>query len=307
MNSDRTHRQLSAARRPMPLARLLLLAGISAALGLHGVASAQSGVGHYASVNGLQLYYEVYGQGQPLILLHGGLGSIEMFSPILPQLAKGRQVIAVDLQGHGRTADANRPLSYEAMADDVAALLRSLKLNRADVMGYSLGGEVALQTAIRHPEAVRKLVLVSTAFRQDGWYPEVLAGEAQMGPQSAEMTKQTPLYTLYAQLAPRPQDWTQLHYELHDLLTQNYDWSKGVAALKMPILLVVGDSDAVWTNHAVQFFELLGGGQKDGGYDGSGMAKSQLAILPGLTHYTIFASPALATTVTPFLDAPTAK
>lgn len=146
--------------------------------------------GNYAEVNGLDMYYETYGgTGLPLILLHGGVGAIEMFGEVLPLLANGRQVIAVDLQAHGRTADIDRPLRYELMADDIAALIKYLRFEKADVMGYSLGGAVALQTAIRHPYVVRKLVVVSTAFKRDGWYPEILAGMAQMGPEAAEPMK----------------------------------------------------------------------------------------------------------------------
>jgi pimeloyl-ACP methyl ester carboxylesterase len=261
-------------------------------------------VGKYVSVNGLNLYYEIYGAGDPLVLLHGGVGAIEMFGPVLPLLAEGRQVIAVDLQAHGRTADIDRPLRFELMADDIAALIKQLGLERADVMGYSLGGGVALQTAIRHPDVVRKLVLVSTPFKRDGWYPEVLAGMAQMGPEAAEPMKQTPMYELYASVAPKPEDWPVLLTKLGQLLKQDYDWSQDVATIKAPTLIVVGDADSVRTAHAVQFFELLGGGQADGGWDGSGMSHAQLAILPATTHYTIFSSPALASAVTPFLDAP---
>jgi pimeloyl-ACP methyl ester carboxylesterase len=263
--------------------------------------------GRYASVNGVNLYYETFGgSGQPLVLLHGGVGAIEMFGEVLPLLAHGRQVIGVDLQAHGRTADVDRPLSYELMADDIGALIGQLGFKSADVMGYSLGGGVALQTAIRHPALVRKLVLVSTAFRRDGWYPEVLAGMAQMGPVAAEPMKQTPMYQLYANIAPKPEDWPVLLTKLGVLLRQDYDWSKDVAAIKVPTLIVVGDADSIRTAHAVQFFELLGGGQADAGWDGSGMSSARLAILPGITHYTIFSSPVLAAAVTPFLDAPAA-
>src|SRR5215213_1361591 len=138
--------------------------------------------GNHAAVNGLELYYEIHGEGEPLILLHGGVGAIEMFGEVLPLLAEGRRVIAVDLQAHGRTADIDRPMTFEAMADDVAALIEHLGLGEADVMGYSLGGAVALRTAIRHPEVVRKLVLVPTPFKRDGWNPEGLTGMAQNGP-----------------------------------------------------------------------------------------------------------------------------
>lgn len=287
---------------------VFLTVSLAATVGLaqgqsKGTGMNRAAEGNYAEVNGLSLYYEVHGKGDPLILLHGGLGATGMFGEVASLLAEGRQVIAVDLQGHGRTTDIDRPLSYEAMADDIAALIKKLDLGRADVMGYSLGGGVAQQTAIRHPEAVRKLVLVSTTFRRDGWYPELLAGQAQMGTASAEATRGTSLYQVYADLAPRPQDWPVLHTKLQDLLTRDYDWSKEVAAIKAPTLLVFGDGDAVRTAHAVRFFELLGGGQHDGGFDGSGMSASRLAILPGVTHYTIFALPELAATATTFLDA----
>ena len=260
--------------------------------------------GDYAEVNGLELYYEVHGDGEPLILLHGGVGAIEMFGEVLPMLAEGRKVIGVDLQAHGRTADIDRPLSYEQMAEDVAALIGHLGFERADVMGYSLGGGVALQTAIRHPDAVRKLVAVSTAFKRDGWYPEVLAGMEQMGPAAAEPMKQTPMYQLYADVAPRPEDWPVLLTKLGELLSRDYDWSEQVAAMQVPTMIVVGDADSIRTAHAVEFFGLLGGGKRDAGWDGSGMPDARLAILPGTTHYDIFYSPALASAVTPFLDAP---
>src|SRR6202048_2466440 len=147
----------------------------------------------YSLVDGLKMYYEIHGTGEPLILLHGGLGSSDMFSEIMPVLLKKKQVIAVDLQAHGRTADINRPLSYEAMADDVAALIHSLKIEKAEVMGYSVGGEVALRTAIQHPKVVRKLVIVSATFSRDGWYPEIVAGMTKMGADSAASMKQTPM------------------------------------------------------------------------------------------------------------------
>jgi pimeloyl-ACP methyl ester carboxylesterase len=261
------------------------------------------GAGSYATVNGLGIYYEIHGTGRPLILLHGGVGAIEMFGEVLPLLAESRRVVAVDLQAHGRTADIDRPLSFESMADDIAALLGHLEIEKADVMGYSLGGGVALQTAIRHPEVVRKLVVVSTPFKRDGWYPEVLAGMGQMGPEAAEPMKQTPMYQLYASVAPKPEDWPVLLTKLGQLLGQDYDWSKDVAAIKTPTMIVVGDADSVRTAHAVQFFELLGGGIADARWDGSGMSNARLAILPATTHYDIF-SPTLASIVTPFFDAP---
>ena len=256
----------------------------------------------YAPVNGLKLYYEVYGAGEPLVLLHGGVGSIEMLMPLLPALAQVRQVIAVDLQAHGRTADIDRPLRYESMADDIADLLKQLHIEQADVMGYSLGGGTALQIAIRHPQRVRSLVLVSTPYARAGWFPEIRAAMAQMGPGSAEAMKQSPLYENYRALAPRLEDWPVLHTKLQNLLTQDYDWSAAVAALKARTLLVVGDADAISIAHTAAFFELLGGGKKDADWDGSGMGKARLAILPGVTHYNSFASPLLATAAVSFLN-----
>jgi pimeloyl-ACP methyl ester carboxylesterase len=269
--------------------------------------------GGYAPVNGLDMYYETFGGagtlpappgGTPLVLLHGGLGAIEMFGEILPLLAEGRHVIGVDLQAHGRTADIDRPLSFEWMADDVAALIYYLGFRRADVMGYSLGGGVAWQAAIRHPKAVRKLVVVSAPCKRDGWYPENLAGMAQMGPEAAEPMKQSPIYQLYAAIAPRPADWPVLLTKLGRLLRQDYDWSQDVAAIKAPVMIVVGDADAVRTAHAAEMFGLLGGGKAGGGWDGSGMPNARLAILPATTHYNTFSSPMLASIVRPFLDAP---
>jgi len=253
----------------------------------------------YAPVNGLKMYYEIHGAGEPLILLHGGVVGITMFGPNLDALSQKRKVIAVELQGHGRTADIDRPLSYEAMAEDIAALMRYLGIERGDVMGYSLGGGVALQTAIRHPALVRKLVVVSATCKRDGWYPEVLAAMAQMGPAAGEQMKQSPLYKLYPNV-----NWAALFTKLGDLLRKDYDWSKEVAAIKASTMIVFADADAVRPAHVIEFFGLLGGGQKDAGLDGSGRPANQLAILPGLTHYNLSSNPVLGAVVTPFLDAP---
>src|SRR5438132_7382074 len=266
--------------------------------------SERKGEGHYADVNGIKLYYEIHGKGRPLVLLHGGLGAIEMFGPNLTALAANHQVIAVDLQGHGRTADIDRPLSVEYMADDIAALIKYLKLERPDVMGYSLGGGVALQTAIRHPEVVGKLVVVSTPFRRNAFYPDILAQQGQVGVAMAEQMKQTPMYQLYASIAPRPEDWPRLLGKIGDAMKQDFDFSKEIAGIKATTLIVAGDADIFPPAHAVELFGLLGGGQRDGGWDGSGRPKSRLAILPGLTHYTIFNAPALAAVAIPFLDDP---
>ncbi|MGW9194716.1 alpha/beta fold hydrolase [Micromonospora chersina] len=255
----------------------------------------------YADVNGVRLWYEVHGTGRPLVLLHGGYGSTEMFAPVLPSLVTRRQVVAVDLQGHGRTADVDRPLRYESMAEDVAALLRHLDLPAADLLGYSLGGGVALRAAVQHPALVRRLVLVSTPCRRQGWYPEVLAATAAQDERVAERMRGTPPHQLYERVAPRPQDWPALWAKTGELLRREYDWSAEVAALPMPVLLVFADADSIPVRHAAEFFGLLGGGHRDAGGDGTGRPASRLAVLPGLTHYDIVGSPALPAAVLPFL------
>jgi pimeloyl-ACP methyl ester carboxylesterase len=255
----------------------------------------------HAPVNGLSLYYEIRGSGDPLIVLHGGIGSMEMFGPNLDALARHRRVISVDLQAHGRTGDIDRPMTYDHMGDDVAALIDHLKLGKADVLGYSLGAGVALHTAFRHRDHVRKLVIVSVAMRRRDYFPEVIAGFNALGPALAEPMKQSPVYAHYARVAPRPQDFPVLLTKLGALVQTDYDWSSRIAALP-PTLVVVGDADAMDLAHAVEIFRLLGGSQRDPGWDGSaGRSASQLAILPGVNHYEMATSPALPAVVEPFL------
>ncbi len=258
----------------------------------------------YAPVNGLRMYYEVHGAGQPLILAHGGAGATEMFNAIMPSLAEGRKVVAVDLQAHGRTADIDRPLRYELMGDDLAALAACLNLGNVDLMGYSLGAGACIRAAVQHPGVVRKLVAVSTPFKREGWYPEVRDAMSQGTPESAEAMKQSPMYETYARIAPRPQDWPVLFAKLAEMLRRDYDWSEEVKQIKAPTMLVFGDSDSVSPGSAVEFYRLLGGGREDAGWDGSKMPRARLAILPGVTHYNIFMSEALVPAIRPFLDAP---
>ena len=270
-------------------------------------ASQTQAVGQYADVNGINLYYETHGTGRPLILLHGGLGSGEMFGPILPALAADHQVIAVDLQGHGRTADIDRPIDVRLMADDIAALIEHLGFDQADVMGYSLGGGVAMMTAIRHPEVVRRLVAVSVNIRRDAIYPEMLAQQGQVGPEAVEFMKDTPMYQLYQRVAPRPEDFGRLLGKIGDSMAKDFDLSDEVRGLKVPTLIAAADADMAPPSHYVEVFALLDGGRRDGGWTGEGRPKGghALAILPGLTHYNIFASPLLVAAAISFLDAPT--
>lgn len=255
----------------------------------------------YAPVNGLNLYYEIHGTGAPLILLHGGFGSTGMFHDLLPALTPHRQVIAVDLQGHGRTADIDRPLHREHLADDIAALIAHLGHTRATLVGYSFGGATALQTAISHPEVVDRLVVLSAAHKRDAWYPDGRAAFDQMTAETGEMMKQTPIYGYYTAIAPRPEDWTNLWGKMGDMMRQEYDLSEQIARLTVPTMLVFGDADAVSPVQAAEFFGLLGGGQRDGVWDRSGVTQHRLAILPDTTHYDLLASPLLPPTVLPFI------
>ncbi|MGH2616094.1 MAG: alpha/beta fold hydrolase [Thermomicrobiales bacterium] len=236
----------------------------------------------YAPVNGLQMYYEIHGSGEPLLLLHGAYGAIDMWGPILATLAEGRQVIAVEAQGHGHTADIDRPFSYEDMADDVAALMEHLGIAQADVAGYSMGGNTGLQLAIRHPEKVRKLVAISANYRSDGYYPEVLAGIQEITP---EVFSGSPIEEAYLRNAPNPEDFPTLVEKLKEFDGKEFAWPEedlqGIAA---PTLLIFGDADVIRPEHAVEMFRLLGGGVPG---DLTGLPKSQLAILPGITHVTI--------------------
>jgi pimeloyl-ACP methyl ester carboxylesterase len=268
--------------------------------------SATQGTGQYAEVNGIRLYYETHGAGRPLILLHGGLGSGEMFGPTLPALAEGHQVIAVDLQGHGRTADIDRPISVELMADDIAAFIGHLGLDKPDVMGYSLGGGVALLTALRHPDLVGRLVVVSVNIRRSAIYAEMLGQQGQLSAAAADFMKDTPMYQLYARVAPRPEDFPRLLDKMGQAMAKDFDFTEQVRGLQVPTLFACADADMFPPTHAVEVFELLGGAQRDGGWQGEGRPAGghALAILPGVTHYNIFMSPVLAAAVLPFLDSP---
>jgi pimeloyl-ACP methyl ester carboxylesterase len=238
------------------------------------------GAGGYAPVNGLNMYYEIHGTGRPLVLLHGAYMTIDMFGELLPTLAETRRVIAVELQGHGHTADVDRPLSYEQMADDVAALLRHLEIEEADTFGYSMGGGVALQVAIRHPEVVRKLVVASASYTSDGMHPELLEMIPSIVP---EAFAGSPVDEAYLRTAPNPEDFPNLVAKLKRLDMEPFAWPpEHLRAIEAPTLIVVGDSDAIRLEHAVEMFRLLGGGVMG---DLAGLPRSRLAVLPGTTHF----------------------
>lgn len=269
-----------------------------------GVQAQDAPVGNYATLGDLNLYYEVHGEGDPLIVIHGGLGGIVEFGQLLPLLAESHQVIAVELQGHGRTADIDRPLSYENFADDIAALIDYLELEKADVMGYSLGGGVALQTAIRHPEHVNKLVLISAAYARSGIQPEFLEGMDMMSADGAAFMLDTPMYQFYSSVAPNLDDWSTLVGKVGELMRQDYDWSDEVARISAPVQIIAGDSDFIRASHAVDLFGLLGGNVAG---DFVGMPQSQLAILPATSHFTIlYRTDLLIPLINAFLDSPQA-
>ena len=262
----------------------------------------------YAPVNGVEIYYEIHGSGAPLVLLHGGFGAIEMFGPVLAALAEKRQVIGVDLQGHGRTLPFdNRPMTFANMATDVAELIKWLGYEKVDVMGYSMGGNTATRIAIDHPEVVNKLVVASAPFALKGMHDYNLQGMAQIGAapeQAAEGMKQTPMYPMYVQLMPDAEkNWPKTVAQTGALVNTDYDWSAEVKQITAPTMLVFADWDAIRIAHIATFFELLGGGLQDAQWDGSGMNKNRLAILPGATHYSTFMDPRLAPTALGFLDA----
>ena len=256
--------------------------------------------GHFADVNGQHVFYSVHGAGKPLVLLHGGIDP-DSFGSNLAQLAKHRQVIAPHLQAHGYTPDTGRSLRSETMGDDIAALIGHLNLGKADVMGYSLGASVALQTAIRHPEVVDRLVLVSAAMRLDGFYPEVVEAFRQLEANAATLgpgVKASPLGKAYPDV-----DWANLFRKVGDLTKRPFDWSADVTRLQAHTLLVFADADAIRPEHMVEFWKALGGGQRDAGIDGSLRPANQLAIVPNTTHYTLPVEPMLPEIVERFLGA----
>jgi len=259
----------------------------------------------YAPVGDLNMYFEIHGRGRPLILLHGAYMNIDMMGGVLSGLAETRQVIAAEQQGHGHTADIDRPLTYEQMADDTAALARHLEIDGADVVGYSMGGGVALQLAIRHPSLVRKLVLVSTSYTSDGMHGIALEMFPSITP---ELFKDSPIEEAYFRTAPNPDDFPKLVEKLKDLDTTPFAWpEQDIRAIAAPTLIVLGDSDGIRLEHAFELFKLRGGGVMG---DLAGMPDSQLAVLPGTAHFVppgfgvLDRAEWLLAMIPPFLDAP---
>ena len=267
---------MAAACHPAPKESRSALGAQRDAPASQSTKPAESG---YAEVNGLKLYYEVYGKGKPILLLHGSFMNIPMnWAHAIPLLARSRQVIVAEMQGHGRTRDVPREFSYEAMADDVSGLLGHLKIESADVLGYSMGGGIAFQVAIRHPEQVRRLVILSGAYSHDGWWPDVEKSFATM---NAEAFKGTPFVEEYRRLGNDPAHFPEFIKKVISVDLKPYDWSKEAHAIKAPMFIVIGDVDGIRYEHALELFRAKGGG-KNG--DLHGLPKSRLAILPGTTH-----------------------
>lgn len=289
---------MKKASKSTALKRVTTLAVILSCLAIDSFSQAKSG---YAPVNGLKMYYEVAGSGKPILLLHGAFNSINTaFAQLIPGLSKNRQVIAVELQGHGRTADIDRPFSFASMADDVAALLKFLKTDSADIFGYSMGGGVAQQLAIRHPSLVRRLIITSSVYKYEGWTRETRAILPMLTP---EMFESTPIKTEYDKLAPDPTHWKEFINKMKKFVTTPYDFGADkIKAIKSPTLIIAADGDGVAPEHAVEMYRLRGGGYM---IDFGPMPATQLALLPGSSHISVMMQTEwLLSMITPFLDSP---
>jgi pimeloyl-ACP methyl ester carboxylesterase len=257
----------------------------------------------FAAVNGIKIYHEIYGEGEPLVLIHGGLTTIGQMQGWVQPLAKTRCVIAVELQGHGRTADTDRPMSFPVMGDDIAALLDHLNIPKADLVGHSFGGASALRATIQHRDKVRRLVVISSPSARSGWYPEAQRGMSQVSAAMAENMMQTPTGQFSRQW-PEPRRFPQFLDKMGKMLSENYDWSKDVAQLPMPVLLIFADNDSISQKHIAEFFALLGGGVKEPGWQNTQLSRSRLAIVPSYSHYNLLTSPEVPQIVGKFLADP---
>ena len=259
--------------------------------------------GQRVPVRGMQMYYEVSGAGEPLVVLHGAYMNIPSMGAIVPRLAEWHTVYALELQGHGRTTDIDRPITYPHLADDVAAFMDAVGLARAHVFGYSMGAAAGLQLAIRHPEKVRKLVAASVAFDAEGWQPEFKAFLPQL---TVEMMLAMPFAEEYRRLAPNPDGFRALVEKLIALEHEPMAWEADVRAMTTPVLLVAGDADVVTLEHAVALFRLLGGGGM--GDMGKPLSASRLAVLPATSHTAVITqADLLVALIEPFLRGETPK
>ncbi len=271
-------------------------------LGAAVVTDAQA-TGKRVAVNGMQMYYEVSGAGEPIVVLHGAYMNIPTMGAIIPKLAQTRRVYAVELQGHGRTTDIDRPITPENLADDVATFMDAVGLAKADVFGYSMGAAAGLQLAIRHPAKLNKLVAASVSYDAEGFQPEFKTMIPSMTP---EMLNGTPLPAEYRKLAPNPDGFPELARKLIALEKEPMAWEAEVKALKTPVLIISGDADVATLEHSVKLFRLLGGGAF--GDMGKPLPASRLAVLPATSHTAVITQPDLLLAfIEPFLKGQTPK
>src|SRR5258708_20638446 len=256
-----------------------------------------------ADVNGIKLYHEIYGDGDPLVLIHGGLTTIGEMQGWVQPLAKTRRGIAVEMQGHGRTADTDRPMSFATMGDDIGALLEHLKIPKADLVGHSFGGATAIRAVVQHPDKVRRLVVISSPYARSGWYAETQEGMGRISASMAENMMQTPTGQL-SQQWPEPQRFPQFLDKMGRMMSEDYDWSADIAKLPIPVLLVFADNDSISQKHVAQFFALLGAAVKEPCWQNTQLSKSRLAIVPGYSHYNFITSPEAPQIIRKFLDDP---
>jgi pimeloyl-ACP methyl ester carboxylesterase len=259
--------------------------------------------GRRVQVNQMQMYYEVSGRGEPLIVLHGAYMNIPSMGAIVSKLAKTHKVYAVELQGHGRTTDIDRAITYPNLADDVAVFMDAVGLKKADIFGYSMGAAVGLQVAIRHPARVNKLVAASVAYNADGWQPEFKAFLPKM---TVEMFLEMPFAKEYRKLAANPDGFPALVKKLIALEHEPMAWDKDVKALKAPVLIISGDADVATLEHSVAMFRLLGGGGM--GDMGKPLPASRIAVLPATSHTAVITQATLLhALIEPFLKGETPK
>jgi pimeloyl-ACP methyl ester carboxylesterase len=265
--------------------------------------------GYATAAEGLRVHYEIFGKGEPIVVMAGGFGDVTSMAQTIVPLSRKRQVIGIELEGHGHTALRATPMSHERNGDDVAAVLRQLKIAKADVAGYSHGADAAIRMAIQHPDMVRNLIVISTAAAREGWYPEVRKGMEAVGSAQAEQMKQSPMYQQwYAPVAPHPEQFAQTLDRMGELMKKDYDWRPEIAKLRMPTLLIFADHDAVSMRHIAEFFALFDGGVHDAGWQGPPkLARARLAIVPGYTHYNFGMGPDVARVIEAYLEQPTSK
>jgi pimeloyl-ACP methyl ester carboxylesterase len=260
-------------------------------------------VGKRVTVNGMRMYYEVSGEGDPVVVLHGAYMNIPSMGAIIPELAKTRRVYAIEFQGHGRTTDIDRRITYQNLADDVATFMDSVGLANADIFGYSMGGQAALQLAIRHPEKVKKLIAASVAYDLRGWQPVYTAAIPTM---TVEMITGLPFAADYRKLAANPNGFPELVRKLIALEKEPMAWEEDIKKIKAPVLVISGDADVMTLEHSVALFHLVGGGVM--GDMGKPLSTSRLAILPATSHTAVIGQTGLLMAlIEPFLKGTTPK